>query len=317
MNKVKKYNIRIIIPVFNDNISLNILIKNIYDQANKYDYFFEILIIDDNSNKEIFIKSASSYKDRLHINILKNKQNLGHQKAIFMGLNYTLTNPIDKIIVMDSDGEDNPSYIHKLIEKNSQIKSNIVAKRIKRKESFIFILFYSIYKLIFSILTGYNLNFGNFSIINFNFVQKILNVENNFNHFSASLLKVDKNIYKIPIPKNNRYEGKSKMSFFKLITHGLDAISIFRKEAIIRVILFSIISEIILLLIALIIFYLRFFSNLLITGQTTTILFFLIVIGFVFIVLCLMLSLSLNSNINPDINNKLYKNYLNKIQKVI
>ena len=317
MNKVKKYNIRIIIPVFNDNISLNILIKNIYDQANKYDYFFEILIIDDNSNKEIFIKSASSYKDRLHINILKNKQNLGHQKAIFMGLNYTLTNPIDKIIVMDSDGEDNPSYIHKLIEKNSQIKSNIVAKRIKRKESFIFILFYSIYKLIFSILTGYNLNFGNFSIINFNFVQKILNVENNFNHFSASLLKVDKNIYKIPIPKNNRYEGKSKMSFIKLITHGLDAISIFRKEAIIRVILFSIISEIILLLIALIIFYLRFFSNLLITGQTTTVLFFLIVIGFVFIVLCLMLSLSLNSNINPDINNKLYKNYLDKIQKVI
>ena len=65
-----------------------------------------------------------------------------------------------------------------------------------------------------------------------------MNVENNFNHFSASLLKVDKNIYKIPIPKNNRYEGKSKMSFIKLITHGLDAISIFRKEAIIRVILF-------------------------------------------------------------------------------
>ena len=106
------------------------------------------------------------------------------------------------------------------------------------------------------------------------------------------------------------------MSFIKLITHGLDAISIFRKEAIIRVILFSIISEIILLLIALIIFYLRFFSNLLITGQTTTA--FILFIGFVFIVLCLMLSLSLlNSNINPDINNKLYKNYLDKIKKVI
>ena len=54
MNKVKKYNIRIIIPVFNDNISLNILIKKIFMIAfNKYDYFFEILIIDDNSNKEI------------------------------------------------------------------------------------------------------------------------------------------------------------------------------------------------------------------------------------------------------------------------
>ena len=75
-----------------------------------------------------------------------------------MGLNYTLSNPIDKIIVMDSDGEDNPSYLHKLIEKNSHKKSNIVAKRVKRKESFIFILFYSIYKLFFSLLTGYNLN---------------------------------------------------------------------------------------------------------------------------------------------------------------
>ena len=66
-----------------------------------------------------------------------------------MGLNYTLTNPVDKIIVMDSDGEDNPSYLHKLIENNSYKKSNIVAKRVKRKENFIFILFYSIYKLLF------------------------------------------------------------------------------------------------------------------------------------------------------------------------
>ena len=86
MNRVNKYKIRIIIPVFNDNISLNILIKNIYDQANKYDYFFEILIIDDNSNKEIYIKSASSYKDRLNINILKNKQKYRTSKVNFYGL---------------------------------------------------------------------------------------------------------------------------------------------------------------------------------------------------------------------------------------
>ena len=78
MNRVNKYKIRIIISVFNDNISLNILIKNIYDHALKYDYF-EILIIDDNN--KIYIKSASSYKDRL-LNILKNKQNMGHQKSI-------------------------------------------------------------------------------------------------------------------------------------------------------------------------------------------------------------------------------------------
>ncbi len=307
---------RIIIPVYNDNKSVNILLNKIHDISKKSQFFFDILIIDDCSDKNIDI-TIQNFKKNLSINILKLNQNLGHQKAIFMGLIYTLDNPVDKIIIMDSDGEDNPNNITKLIEYNLKKNKNIVAKRIKRKESISFVIFYQIYKFIFSFLTGLNLNFGNFSIINYNVVQKILNIENNFNHYAASILKVDKKLFRLPIEKNVRFAGKSKMSFINLITHGLDAISIFRKEVIVRVILFSVIGELILLITAIIIFYLRFFTNLLITGQTTTVLFFLIVIGFVFISICLLLSVSYHSNINSINYKEMYNQYLDKIIKAL
>ena len=312
-----KITYRILIPIYNDNISINLLINKIYKISLINNYFFDLLIVDDCSTENLNIVFEEKFKKNLSINILKLNQNLGHQKAIFIGLNYTLKYPVDRLIIMDSDGEDNPEYIAELIENNILKNKNIVAKRVKRKDNLLFLFFYQIYKFLFFSLTGYNLNFGNFSIIDISTLRKILNVENSYNHFAASLLKVDKTIIKLPVPKDIRYEGKSKMSFIKLIAHGLDAISIFRKEVIIRTILFSLLSEFILLITVMIIFYIRFFTDLLITGQTTIILFFLIIIGFVFIAICLLLSLSHTVSFGLNKNKKIYEEYAKNLKKII
>ena len=143
-------------------------------------------------------------------------------------------------------------------------------------------MFYYLYKTLFYILTGCTIDFGNYSIINHSDIVRILSINKSYNHYAATLLKLDKNLIKTPVPKGKRYRGLTKMNFTRLVSHGLDAISIFTREAIIRIIMISVISEIILLIIAMIIIYLRFFSNLLILGQATTVLFFLIVLSFVF-----------------------------------
>lgn len=315
--KNKENSFRIIIPVFNDKESLNMLISEIYKISQKLNYFFDILIIDDYSSNHIEINTRDFSNENISINVLRLKQNIGHQKAIYLGLNYTINHPVDKIIIMDSDGEDDPNYLEKLIKSNIDNNKNIVAKRIQRKENFLFIFCYYLFKSIFRLLTGKNLNFGNFSVINFSYVYQILNVDNGFHHYAASLLKIDNELIKYPIPKGIRYEGKSKMNFIKLISHGLDALTVFRREAIIRIILFSVIFEFLLIAIASFIFYIRFFSNLLITGQATTVMLFIILIGFVFIFICLILSLSTTSNFTDIDQEKIYKRYTDKLEKII
>tara|TARA_Y100000590_G_scaffold469281_1_gene655935 strand:+ start:849 stop:1799 length:951 start_codon:yes stop_codon:yes gene_type:complete len=308
---------RIIIPVFNDNKSLNFLVNKIYKITEKSDYHFDLLIIDDHSNNSIKLNTNNYTSNNVSINILRVKQNIGHQKAIYIGLNYTINHPVDKVIIMDSDGEDDPNYLEKLINSNIEKNKNIVAKRVKRKENLLFILCYYLFKLIFRILTGKNLNFGNFSIINFSNVNQILNVDNGFHHYAASLLKIDNELIKYPIPKGERYEGKSKMNFIKLISHGLDALTVFRREAIIRIILFSVIFEFLLIAVASFIFYIRFFSNFFITGQATIVMLFIILIGFVFIFICLLLALSSTSSFTIIDSENIYKKYTDKLEKII
>ena len=106
------------------------------------------------------------------------------------------------------------------------------------------------------------------------------------------------------------------MNFTSLISLGLDAISIYSKEAIIRVIVFSTISSFILFLIAIFILYLRLFSDFLPIGQATSILFFLMIISFVFASICILLSILNTSKLitNVEINN--YKDFV-EIEKII
>lgn len=72
------------------------------------------------------------------------RRNLGHQRAIAIGLAYVEAEMSqDLVIVMDADGEDNPYKIDKLLTKYYQAKTPqiVFARRSKRSESRKFQLF--------------------------------------------------------------------------------------------------------------------------------------------------------------------------------
>ncbi len=56
----------------------------------------------------------------------------------------------DAIVVLDSDGEDDPKYIPEMLSMFfDNPKSAILAKRAQRSEGFVFKTFYHIYKYLF------------------------------------------------------------------------------------------------------------------------------------------------------------------------
>ena len=79
-----------------------------------------------------------------------------------------LREDFDGVVVMDSDGEDSPqgTRLHESGISLNTIVAMIVAKNNQKKRVInIYYCFYYIYKLVFRLLTGEIIDFGNFCII--------------------------------------------------------------------------------------------------------------------------------------------------------
>ena len=102
------------------------------------------------------------------IRILRLRRNLGHQRAIAIGLMHiNKTIVCDAVIVMDADGEDTPEGVVQLLDAYSKNGGSeaIFAERSRRVESLLFRAFYLFYKILHRGLTGVGVRVGNFSIL--------------------------------------------------------------------------------------------------------------------------------------------------------
>ena len=125
----------VVTPVYNDWESLNILITEIIEILKKlYDFELEkIIVVNDGSS----LNPIDSLSQINKVEIINLATNMGHQRAISVGLCYAneKLDDSENIIVMDSDGEDKPTDIPKLLNQSkSQNFPVIFAKRAKRSE---------------------------------------------------------------------------------------------------------------------------------------------------------------------------------------
>lgn len=224
----------IIIPVYNDWESVNHLVSNFQILYNPT--YYDVLVVNDGSTKPL-INSPSQNE----YNVLDLNQNIGHQRAIAIGLcvAYEKMANYDYVIIMDGDGEDRPEDIQSLLaiaKKNQEI---VFAKRARRHEGLIFKLLYFFYKLIFRILIGKTIDFGNFSVIPRHSLHRIISNPNLWNHYSGSIIKSNLQYSTIECDRGKRYFGKSKMNLVSLVVHGLSAISIHFETITVRIMLAS------------------------------------------------------------------------------
>lgn len=236
-----------LVPVYNDWESLSFLISDIDKVAleNK-NYVFSIVVVNDGSSE---IKPFSINRDAISVEIVDLKLNIGHQRAIAVGIQYILNKKIagfekadlkGHVLVLDGDGEDKPSDILPIIKKAED--KIVFAQRVKRSEGSSFKIGYFFYKAIFKLLTGKSINFGNFSAIPFSLLSKVAILPSLWNHYAGSIAesKIPQGVH--PTERGTRYSGKSKMNFSSLIIHGFSSISIYFDILCFRVLRFAFIS---------------------------------------------------------------------------
>jgi hypothetical protein len=130
---------------------------------------------------------------------------------------------------MDGDGEDRPRDVVRLIDEFGRDgkKTIIFAERAKRLEKVAFQLCYRLYCAIHWLLTGVRVRVGNFSIVPWQAVERLVVVSELWNHYAAAVFRARLPYRTVPMDRGHRMSGESKMNFVALLVHGLSAISVF------------------------------------------------------------------------------------------
>lgn len=234
----------VLIPVFNDWESLGLLLPELDDALAERGFEADILVVDDGSTigpDEPFVDRPFAALRR--IDVLRLRRNLGHQRAIAVGLSYVedcLRAPT--VVVMDGDGEDDPRDVPRLLERVEQTgRTRIVfAERTRRSESRSFRIFYALYRLAHRLLTGHRVRIGNFSAIPRRRLNSLVVVSEIWNHYSAAAIRSRQPHCSIPTHRSTRLSGRSTMNFVSLVTHGLSAISVHSDVVGIRLLVLSV-----------------------------------------------------------------------------
>jgi len=208
----------IVTPCYNEGQTVIKLLEKLEHVLASLPENFEVVVVNDGSTDKTLDLLMEFHFDsqNLAYKILDLNANVGHQKAIKQGLLYAQTTKASKVIVMDSDGEDNPEAIVSLLDHEDKEVVHVV--RGKRKEKLSFRLSYTIYKSIFYLITGKRMNFGNYCMIGKKALATIL--DNQYVHFAAFLQNQKFSRGYIVSDREKRIDGKSKMNFEKLIYHA-------------------------------------------------------------------------------------------------
>jgi len=224
-------NLIILMPVFNDWETVSLILPALDRELTNGGLRAQVLIVNDGSMTPAPSGLGSiSFTAIASIDVLVLRRNLGHQRAIAVGLAFVEANrQCQAVVVMDSDGEDDPRDVPRLVREciAAENQKIIFAERTRRSENLIFRMLYHLYRLGYFLLTGIHVRVGNFSVIPAGMLPRLVAVSELWNHYAAATYKARLPIALLPTRRSLRLAGHSRMNFVALVVHGLSAMAVF------------------------------------------------------------------------------------------
>lgn len=138
MTNNSKVALSIVVPVFNEEMIIEQLVKRMSDAAKSITDSYEIIFVNDGSKDSSLekLKLACARDSKLHY--ITFSRNFGHQIAITAGMDYAKG---DAIVTIDGDLQDPPELIAEMYKQYQDGYKVVYAKRSKRKGETFFKLF--------------------------------------------------------------------------------------------------------------------------------------------------------------------------------
>jgi glycosyltransferase involved in cell wall biosynthesis len=235
----------VILPTYFDGKTLRELIPEIKFEVSKQRSFkiSVILVIDDSIGADLDLKTVRLFSN---VKILKPKKNLGNQKSIISGILQAkkIDPTITHFLIMDSDGEDDPKGIFRILKSlDNEDLELVVVKRGRRNDiDFQTKVMLNIFKVLFRILTGKTWLSGNFSAFKTEWFDKNIETFRNSNVFASLLQALPAKRAIVSLDRSARRFGQSVTNRHTKITYALDSLLPWVKMIQIRSLIFFALS---------------------------------------------------------------------------
>ena len=234
----------VVSPVFDDWEAVAMLLPILDQELAACGATARVLLVDDGS---IQCAPPSLVRSPLgaitEVRVLSLRRNVGHQRALAVGLAYIHDKmTCDAVVVMDSDGEDDPQDIRRLLAEleRQQGRSIIFARRARRSEGIVFTALYRLYRGVHRLMTGIPVQVGNFSVVPFALLRRLVVMSDLWNHYAAAVFQSRIVYGMVPTARARRLAGRSRMNFVALVAHGLSAIAVFADRVGVRLLITAI-----------------------------------------------------------------------------
>jgi len=125
-------NYSIVIPFFNEEENVPLMVEKVADAMSKMDGSYEIIAIDDGSTDRTFEELKQQKLHTENLRIIKFRRNFGQTQAMQAGIDHARG---DIIITMDGDLQNDPADIQRLLAKMQDGYDVVSGWRKKRKDS--------------------------------------------------------------------------------------------------------------------------------------------------------------------------------------
>jgi polyisoprenyl-phosphate glycosyltransferase len=218
----------LIIPVYNEEGLIGELASRSVSAVESITSNYEILFVNDGSTDSTLAKLLEIRKHHQRIKIVDLSKNFGHQAAYTAGLELSLGN---YVAMMDGDLQDPPELLPDMYRMIKQEGFDIVSgKRSGRKGKRLKLatrIFHAFFKKVAGI--GDIENTGNFSIMNRSAVNALLQMKESIRYLPGMRTFIGFRHGYVDYVREERLEGKPKMTYGKLLLLGSDAIFSFSK----------------------------------------------------------------------------------------
>ena len=219
--------ISVVLPIYNEAEGIQAFLSELKPVLDGLSEEYEVILVNDGSSDESFKIIKQLAKDTGSYKYLNLSRNFGHQIAITAGVDYSSGN---KIVLMDSDGQDPPQEIPRLLQKLNEGYDVVYARRRDRgKESWLKKVtanaFYRILDRITSI--SIPLDVGDFRVINRKVANALKQMPEKQRYLRGQISWLGFNQTYIEYDRQARHVGDTKYTYRKMIRLAIDGITSF------------------------------------------------------------------------------------------
>jgi glycosyltransferase involved in cell wall biosynthesis len=261
----------VLMPVYNDWEVLRLLLAKLDAEFSQNRRTVSVIIVNDGSTLLPNLDGVS-YDAIDTLEVLHLRRNLGHQRAIAIGLAFIEANfKGSQLVVMDADGEDKAEDVVRLLDRSRDAGEDklIFALRERRSEGPLFRACYVVYRFAFKTLTGHSIQVGNFSVVPPAILSRLVAISEIWNHYASGIQRARVPCAFVGTDRGQRLSGRSTMNFVSLVGHGMSAISVHAETVGARMLILSLLFALGIVFAMCVVVVVRLFTTLAIPGWAT------------------------------------------------